>query len=114
MAMDSFSLSFSEEEDLQDSPDVATLIRIANGEDAASDLDESNSPTELYDDDMEQGNGVTHTREQPIIISDDSEMDSEDEEEDIPGRLESVIGTVSLRPVRGPVELNKYVSVLIL
>jgi len=110
MDTDSFSLSFSEEEDLQDSPDVATLIRIANGEDAASDLDESNAPTELYDDDMEQGgNGVTHTREQPIIISDDSEMDSEDEEEDIPGRLESVIGTVSLRPVRGPVELNKYV-----
>lgn len=105
--MNSFSLSFSEEEDLQDGPDVDKLVRIANGEDAdaASDLDESNTPTEQYEDDMEQGNGVTHTLEQPIIISDDS--DSEEEKED----PESVFSTatVTLRPVKGTVKLNEYV-----
>ena len=109
--MDSFSLSFSMEEDLQDGPDVATLVRIANGEDAdaASDLDESNTPTEQYEDDMEQGSGVTHTLEQPIIISDDS--DSEEEED--PESLIST-ATVTLRPVRGTVKLNKFVSIIII
>ena len=105
---DSFSLSFSEEEDLQDSPDVATLVRIANGEDAdpASDLDESNTPTEQYEDDIEQGNGVTHNLEQPIIISDDS--DSEEENEDPESWISTA--TVTLRPVKGTVKLNEYVS----
>ena len=106
--MDSFSLSFSMEEDLQDGPDVATLVRIANGEDAdaASDLDESNTPTEQYEDDMEQGSGVTHTLEQPIIISDDSDSEEED-----PESLIST-ATVTLRPVRGTVKLNKFVSII--
>ena len=113
LSMDSFSLSFSEEEDLG-GPDADTLVRIANGEDAdaGSDLDESNTPTEQYEyeDDMEQGNGVTHTMDKPIIISDDS--DSEEEEED-PESLIST-ATVTLRPVRGTVKLNKFVSIIII
>lgn len=48
-----------------------------------------------------------------IIISDDSEMDSEEEEEENLGSPESVIGTVTLRPIRGTEKLNRYVSVCV-
>ena len=97
---DSLHISFSDDEDLQDSPDVNTLVRIANGQDTDSDLDESNTPTEAYEDEMEQEQG-------PIIISDDSDMDCEEDE----GYTGSVLATVSLKRKRGFVELNGFVSV---
>ena len=97
---DSLHISFSDDEDLQDSPDVNTLVRIANGQDTDSDLDESNTPTEAYEDEMEQQQG-------PIIISDDSDMDCEEDE----GYTGSVLATVSLKRKRGSVELNAFVSV---
>ena len=95
--MDSFNLSLSEEEDedLQDN-----LLRIANGTDD-SDLDSSNTPTEPLDE-MEQGHGSANLNKEPIIISDDS--DSEEQEDS------SVIATISLKKVRGTVEINRYVS----
>ena len=95
--MDSFNLSLSEEEDedLQDN-----LLRIANGKDD-SDLDSSNTPTEPLDE-TEQGQGNANLGNEPIIISDDSE--SEEQEDS------SVIATISLKKVRGTVEVNRYVS----
>ena len=101
---DSLHISFSDDEDLEDSPDVNTLVRIANGQDTDSDLDESNTPTEAYEDEMEQG------REEPIVISDDSDMDCEEDE----GYTGSVLATVSLKRKRGSVELNAFVSVRII
>ena len=101
---DSLHISFSDDEDLQDSPDVNTLVRIAYGQDTDSDLDESNTPTEAYEDEVEQQQG-------PIIISDDdSDMDCEEDE----GYTESVLATVSLKRKRGSVELNAFVSVVII
>ena len=97
---DSLHISFSEDDDLQDSPAVDTLVRIANGQDTDSDLDESNTPTEAYEEQMEQDQG-------PIIISDDSDMECEEEE----GYMGSVLATVSLKRKRGSVELNAFVSV---
>ena len=97
---DSLHISFSDDEDLQDSPDVNTLVRIANGQDTDSDLDESNTPTEAYEDEVEQQQG-------PIIISDESDMDCEEDE----GYTGSVLATVSLKRKRGSVELNAFVSV---
>ena len=93
--MDSFTLSLSEEEDedLQDN-----LLRIANGTDD-SDLDSSNTPTEPLDE-TEQGQGSANLGNEPIIISDES-----DSEED-----SSVLATISLKKVRGTVEVNRYVS----
>ena len=96
---DSLHISFSEDDDLQDSPAVDTLVRIANGQDTDSDLDESNTPTEAYEEQMEQDQG-------PIIISDDSDMECEEEE----GYMGSVLATVSLKRKRGSVELNAFVS----
>ena len=96
---DSLHISFSDDEDLQDSPDVNTLVRIANGQDTDSDLDESSTPTEAYEDEMEQQQG-------PIIISDDSDMDCEEDE----GYTGSVLATVSLKRKRGSVKLNAFVS----
>ena len=93
--MDSFILSLSEEEDedLQDN-----LLRIANCTDD-SDLDSSNTPTEPLDE-TEKGHRNANLGNEPIIISDDS-----DSEED-----SSVIATISLKKVRGTVEVNRYVS----
>ena len=96
---DSLHISFSDDEDLQDSPDVNTLVRIAYGQDTDSDLDESNTPTEAYEDEVEQQQG-------PIIISDDSDMDCEEDE----GYTGSVLATVSLKRKRGSVKLNGFVS----
>ena len=93
--MDSFTLSLSEEEDedLQDN-----LLRIANGTDD-SDLDSSNTPTEPLDE-TELGQRRANLGNEPIIISDES-----DSEED-----SSVLATISLKKVRGTVEVNRYVS----
>ena len=98
---DSLHISFSEDENLPDSPHVNTLVRIANGLDTDSDLDESNTPTEAYEEEMEQG---------PIVISDDSDMDCEEDE----GYTGSVLATVSLKRKRGSVQLNAFVSVEII
>ena len=75
-------------------------MRIANGTDD-SDLDSSNTPTEPLDE-TEQGQGNANLGNEPIIISDDSE--SEEQEDS------SVIATISLKKVRGTVEINRYVS----
>ena len=96
--MDSFRLSSCEDEEL---PDYDSLLAIASSMDEDSDLDESNTPTEPYEDETDQ--------EQPILISDDSDME-ENGEEDGRGDSESVLGTISLRRVRGTVQLNRYVS----
>ena len=98
--MDSFTLSLSEEEDedLQDN-----LLRIANGTDD-SDLDSSNTPTEPLDE-TEQGQGIAKLNNDPIIISDESDADDSDNEED------DISATVSLKPTRGQyVKINRYVS----
>ena len=92
--MDSFNLSLSEDEDLQDN-----LLRIVNGTDD-SDLDSSNTPTEALDE-TEQGQGKgANPNIEPIIISDES--DSEDDS--------TVIATISLKRGPGHVEVNRYVS----
>ena len=63
-------------------------------------IDSSNTPTEALDE-TEQGQGSANPNIEPIIISDES--DSEDDS--------TVIATISLKRVRGRVEINEYVSV---
>ena len=82
--MDSLNLSLSDSED-EDEVLRENLLRIANGTDD-SDLDSSNTPTEALDE-AEQGQGSSNPNDEPIIISDESDIEEDS----------TVIATISLK-----------------